>query len=221
VVGAQFTPGPAETARLQPVRPVGPPPARKPSTSPASLALKGAGLFAIAVVSALLWWLIRHEPETTPVADPPTKSGQFQYTLVEGPQVTTDCASKSYGDTKEFFGKTPCQRLSRALYTTETGGQKALVSIVLVTMPGEVTATQLKALTDRDGTGNVTDLVRDGTFKAQGAPKVSTSSAAYDSRVSGPDVAIVLTDFYNKHSDKPLLERIATDALRLSGDLRR
>lgn len=183
--------------------------------------MKAGGLVAIAVVSGLLWWLIRHEPDTAPVADVPSKSGQFQYTLVEGPQVTSDCASKAYGSTKEFFGKTPCTRLSRALYTTETGGHKALVSIVLVTMPGEVTATQLKALTDKDGTGNVSDLARDGTFKAQGAPKVSGDSAAYDSRVSGADVTIVLTDFYNKHSDKPVLERIATDALRLSGDLRR
>ncbi len=204
------------------MRQAGPPPAAKPARNPATLALKGAGLVAIAVVSALLWWLIRHEPEVTaPVADSSAKSGQFQYTLVEGPQVSSDCAAKSYGDTKEFFGKTPCQRLSRALYTMETGGHKALVSVVLVTMPGEVTAGQLKALTDRDGTGNVTDLARDGTFKAKDAPKVSTSNAAYDSRVNGADVTIVLTDFYNKHSDEQLLERIATDALRLSGDLRR
>ncbi len=185
------------------------------------MALKAGGLVAIAVVSALLWWVIRHEPETTPVADTSTKSGQFQYTLVEGPQVTSDCASKAYGDTKDFFTQTPCTRLSRALYTTETGGQKALVSVVLVTMPGEVTATQLKQLTDKDGTGNVSDLVRDGTFKVQGAPKVSGDNAAYDSRVTGADVAIVLTNFYNKHNDKPVLEKIATDALRLSGDLRR
>ena len=193
----------------------------KPPRNPASLALKGGGLVVIAVVSALLWWLIRHEPETTPVADTPSKSGQYQYTLVEGPQVTSDCASKSYGDTKDFFTRTPCTRLSRALYTTETAGQKALVSVVLVTMPGEVTATQLKALTDKDGTGNVSDLVRDGTFKAKDAPKVSTSNAAYESHVTGADVTIVLTDFYNKHSDKPVLERIAADAVRLAGDLRR
>jgi len=204
---------------VRPAGPGGPPPA--PSRDTKGLALKGAGLVAIAAVSALLWWLIRHEPEPTPIADTPTKSGQFQYTLVEGPQVTTDCASKAYGDTKEFFTQTPCKRLSRALYTTETGGKKALVSVALVTMPGEVTATQLKALTDKDGTGNVSDLVRDGTFKAQGAPKISGQDAAYDSHVTGPDVAIVLAGFYDKQTDKPVLERIATDALRLSGDLRR
>ncbi|KZB83647.1 hypothetical protein [Amycolatopsis regifaucium] len=206
---------------MRPAGPSGSPPAPKPSRDTKALALRGAALVAIAVVSSLLWWLIRHEPETTPVADTPSKSGQFQYTLIEGPQVTSDCVSKSYGDTKDFFTQTPCTRLSRALYTTETGGQKALVSVVLVTMPGEVTATQLKALTDKDGTGNVSDLVRDGTFKDQGAPKISGQDAAYDSHVTGPEVAIVLAGFYNKHKDKPVLERIATDALRLSGDLRR
>ncbi|MFD5097118.1 hypothetical protein ACFWMR_41360 [Amycolatopsis thailandensis] len=206
---------------MRPAGPAGPPPAPKPSRDTKALALKGAGLVAIAVVSALLWWVIRHEPEPTPVADTPSKTGQFQYTLAEGPQVTTDCVSKAYGQTKDFFTQTPCTRLSRALYTTESGGKKALVSVVLVTMPGEVTATQLKALTDKDGTGNVSDLVRDGTFKAQGAPKISGQDAAYDSHVTGPEVAIVLAGFYDKQKDKPLLERIATDALRLSGDLRR
>ncbi|WP_414937192.1 hypothetical protein [Amycolatopsis sp. cmx-11-51] len=206
---------------MRPAGPGGPPPAPKPPRDTKGLALKGAGLVAIAVVSALLWWLIRHEPETAPVANTPSKTGQFQYTLIEGPQVTSDCASKSYGDTKAFFTETPCTRLSRALYTTETGGKKALVSVVLVTMPGEVTATQLKTLTDKDGTGNVSDLVRDGTFKGQGVPKISGQDAAYDSHVTGPEVAIVLAGFYDKQTDKPVLERIATDALRLSGDLRR
>jgi hypothetical protein len=87
-------------------------------------------------------------------------------------------------------------------------------------MPDAASAKQLKALTDQDGTGNVNDLVKDGTAKIDGAPKVYKAQAQYDSRVNGSDVTIVMTDFFANHQDKALLKRIALDALRLSDELR-
>lgn len=222
MVGAHFTPGPSDTAPLgavppQPRPPVPGPPARDTR----SLLLRGAGLVAIAVVSGLLWFLIRHDSTPAePVAQPPAQnSGQFQFTKVAGPERSDDCAAKSYGKTKDFFTDNPCQSLVRALYTTETGGAKALVSVVLVGMPDSAKAKQLKTLTEKDGTGNVTDLVRDKTFAGTGTPSVSGSDAAYASRVEGTNVTIVLADFYAKHKDKDLIEKIADDALRLSADL--
>lgn len=221
MVGAHFTPGPSDTAPLGAV----PPPPRPPVPGPPardtrSLLLKGAGLVAIAVVSGLLWFLIRHDstPEP-PVAQPPAQNtGEFTFTKVAGPVPSDDCAAKSYGDTKEFFQENPCRSLVRALYTTESGGVKALVSVVLVGMPDSAKAKTLKTLTERDGTGNVTDLVRDKTFAADGTPSVSGNDAAYASKVAGTNTTIVLADFYAKHKDKGLIERIANDALRLSAD---
>jgi len=222
VVGAHFTPGPSDTAPLgavppQPRPPVPGPPARDTR----SLLLKGAGLVAIAVVSGLLWFLIRHDSAPDePVAQPPAQNtGQYKFTLVAGPAKTTDCVEKSYGDTKAFFQDSPCQSLVRALYTTESGGAKALVSVALVGMPDSSKAKALKALTERDGTGNVTDLVKDKTFAGSGTPSVSGKDAAYSSKVDGTNTTIVLADFYDKHKDEKLIESIADDALRLSADL--
>jgi hypothetical protein len=221
VVGAHFTPGPSDTAPLgavppQPRPPVPGPPARDNR----SLLLRGAGLVAIAVVSGLLWFLIRHDSgPDEPVAKPPAQnSGQYRFTKVAGPEKTTDCAAKSYGETKAFFQDSPCQTLVRALYTTESGGAKALVSVVLVGMPDSTKAKALKTLTERDGTGNVTDQVRDKTYAVSGTPSVSGTDAAYASRVEGTNVTIVLADFYDKHTDKALIQKIADDALRLSAD---
>ncbi|WP_410673447.1 hypothetical protein [Amycolatopsis sp. cmx-4-68] len=187
-----------------------------------ALALRGAGLVAIAVVSGLLWFLIRHDSTPDePVAQPPAQNtGQYQFTQVAGPAKSTDCAAKSYGDTQKFFRESPCQSLVRALYTTETGGAKALVSVVVVGMPDSTKAKALKTLTEQDGTGNVTDLVKDKTFAGTGTPSVSGPDAAYASKVDGTNTTIVLADFYAEHTDKKLIEKIADDALRLSADLK-
>lgn len=221
MVGAHFTPGPSDTAPLgavppQPRPPVPGPPARDTRT----LALRGAGLVAIAVISGLLWFLIRHDSSPDePAAQPPAKStGQYTFTPVAGPVRSTDCAAKSYGRTQAFFQDSPCQSLVRALYTTESGGAKALVSVVLVGMPDSTKAKALKTLTEQDGTGNVTDLVKDKTFAGSGTPSVSSENAAYASRVEGTNTTIVLGDFYDKHKDKALLDKIVKDALRLSSD---
>ncbi|MEV6872001.1 hypothetical protein [Amycolatopsis sp. NPDC051128] len=192
-----------------------------PARDTRSLLLKGAGLVAIAVVSGLLWFLIRHDSTPDqPVAQPPAQNtGQFTFTKVAGPEPSDDCAAKSYGETKKFFQENSCRSLVRALYTTESGGAKALVSVVLVGMPDSTKAKALKTLTEKDGTGNVTDLVRDKTFAGTGTPSVSGSDAAYASKVDGANTTIVLADFYAKHTDKALIEKIADDALRLSADL--
>lgn len=222
MVGAHFTPGPSDTAPLgavppQPRPPVPGPPARDTR----SLLLRGAGLVAIAVVSGLLWFLIRHDSAPDePVAQPPAHTtGQYQFTLVAGPARSNECATKSYGKTHDFFQDNECQSLVRALYTTESGGAKALVSVVLVGMPDSTKAKALKTLTEQDGTGNVTDLVKDKTFAGSGAPSVSGTNAAYASKVDGTNTTIVLADFYAKHTDTTLLKKIADDALRLSADL--
>ncbi|MFF4596624.1 hypothetical protein ACQPXB_32065 [Amycolatopsis sp. CA-161197] len=225
MVGPQFTPGPSDTAPLAavPAQPGSPPGGGNGPTPPRdtkALLVRGAGLVVIAVVAGLIWFLIRHDSTPEPVAaQEPAKTNPFDYKLVEGPNKSTDCAAKAYDDTKKFFQTNPCTSLARGLYTVEYGDAKALVSVVKVSMPTAAQATQLKALTDQDGTGNVSDLVRDGTYKAAGAPKVSGDQAEYESQVTGTDVTIVLADFYAKHRDDVLLKRIATGALDLGADL--
>jgi hypothetical protein len=212
VVGAQFSSGSGDTAPIQRVRADGPQP--EPKTN---YLLKGAGLVAIAVVSGLLWWLIRHEVPTPVVAQQPQKTGQFEFTMVEGPKVSTNCEENSHGEVKKFFADTPCMRLSRALYETTYGGAKALISVVLVGMPDSDKAAALKKVTDADNTGNINDLVYDKTAKITGAPNIGNGE--YESRLGGTQVTIVLADFYDKHKDDALRLRIATEALTLSAKL--
>ncbi|GAB2958046.1 hypothetical protein LWP59_10865 [Amycolatopsis acidiphila] len=174
--------------------------------------LKALGLVAVAVVAGLVWWLVRHDAGDTAVAQPPAK--EFAFTAAEGPVASTDCASKSTDEVKKWFGTHQCQALSRALYTTTAGGSTALVSVALVTMPTADEAQQLKALADRDGTGNVSDLVRDGTAKISGAPKLA--DGAYSSRANANRVTIVLSAFFDGHADKATLSRVNAEALDLS-----
>ncbi|MDT8914791.1 hypothetical protein [Amycolatopsis sp. PS_44_ISF1] len=222
MAGPHFSSDPSDTAPLGavPAHPGPPAPGRGPARDNRTLLLRGAGLVAIAVVSGLVWFLIRHDSAPDPVAQPPAKTSQFDFKLVEGPSKSTDCAANSYGKAQGFFTDTPCASLARALYTVESGDAKALVSVALVSMPQASQAADLKKLTDQDGTGNITDLVRDHTYKASGAPSVSGEKAAYESEVAGSDVTIVLTDFFEKHKDPVLLKRIAKDALQLSAGLR-
>ncbi|MEU0467339.1 hypothetical protein ABZ215_25335 [Amycolatopsis sp. NPDC006131] len=208
MVGAQFTPGRGDTAPL-PRIPAGP-----PSRRVGGPLLKAAGLVAVAVVAGLVWWLVRggSAEETPPAAQSPAK--EFQFVVSDGPVAATDCAANSYGQVKQFFTQHPCQRLSRALYTTSSGATRALVSVAVVTMSAPEDAQQLKKLADTDGTGNVNDLVRDGTAKIPGAPKLADGD--YLSRVTGASVTIVLSAFFDGHSDEATLQRISKEALDLA-----
>jgi hypothetical protein len=226
VVGARFSRSSGDTAPLRRVGPDGLPASPQAGPPPASAAggpgraVKGAGLVAIAVVSGLLWYLIVHT-DPPPVADQqPSPTAGYDFVLAEGPVVATDCVAKSYGKTKQFFDDTNCKRLSRAIYTGKSDGRPVLVSVVLVTMPDAAKADQLKTLTDTDGTGNVTDLVKDGTYKTKGGLKLSDEAGQYQSSVSGDSITIVLAKFLDQHPDKVALAKVTAAALHLSSALR-
>ncbi|MGC7100031.1 hypothetical protein ACPZ19_35580 [Amycolatopsis lurida] len=228
MVGANFSyPGgdaAGDTAPLPRVGQSAPPPRQRSFPPSGSLfggpVFKGVGLVLVALVSGLVWWLIRYEAEPEVQAQPdPLVSGEFKYERVAGPVTSTDCAGNAYGEIKRWFAEHPCQRVVRALYVTNAGeGARALVSVVLVTMPDPELAAQLKAVTDTDNTGNINDLLRDGTAKLPKAPEVAKGN--YESKASGAEVTIVEGDFYDKHKDDPLLKRVTADALRLSEALR-
>jgi hypothetical protein len=213
VVGAQFSPGPGDTAPIQRIR------ADDPRPEPtANYLLKGAGLVAIAVISGLLWWLVRHDPPAAVVSAPPPSAPAFAFTMVEGPKVSTNCEENAHGEVKKFFAETPCKRLSRALYETTSGQAKAVVSVVLVSMPDADKSTALKKLADGDNTGNVNDLLYDHTAKIAGAPNIGNGK--YESRLNGTELTIVLVDFLDTYKDDALRLRIATEATKLSSGLR-
>jgi hypothetical protein len=188
--------------------------------------LKGLGLLGVAVLSGLVWLVVR--PEDEPAATPPTTSapaGQFVFT--KSPQVPeplrdSDCAPHAYGQTKEFLTRTPCRQLTRALYTTTTpDGVTVYTSVSVVRMNTTEDATALKDLTSRNGTGNVNDLIKDGAVRVPGMTTLGNGGYASDQR--DREVIIIESDTAQHGPNEPehnrLMKKISFDALRLSADL--
>ena len=108
-------------------------------------------------------------------------------------RVQTDptCVGNSYGTVADFFATTDCAGLARALYSTDVGGRPVVVAVSLADMGEESGALALRALADRNGSGNVSDLLREGV-RYPGGP-AQLSGAEYASAVSGRSVTIVET----------------------------
>lgn len=221
---------------MQLQRPDSPPPAA-PGTA-ARRALFVVGLLAVAIVAGFLWWLIRHDPEaeppqagsrpveqtssaestTTSPAPTTVQAGPYTFESLTPNQVDRSCPDASYGKVRKWFGDNPCDRVVRGLYTTRQGQARAIVAISVVTMPTPEQAQHLKALTDTSGTGNVSDLLRDGSVHVPGAPKVAGGN--YASSAAGNTVTIIESSFYDGHRDQPLLDDLTTQALRVAAELR-
>ena len=110
------------------------------------------------------------------------------YTL-QALQVDETCVGHSYGETAEFFATTDCTGVSRALYSAELDGGPVVVSVSRVRMADPATARELQALTDRNGSGNISDLLREGV-RYTGSP-AKLSDAEYASALNGATVTIV------------------------------
>jgi hypothetical protein len=113
----------------------------------------------------------------------------------------TDCAAHSYGQVPAFLSRHPCQRVHRELLTTTgAAGRPIVVASYLISFGQAATAAQFNALVTSDGTGNVSDLLRDGVsftgsperlppaafFSSQSGTQVRVAEAAYLSGTSDP-----------------------------------
>jgi hypothetical protein len=104
-------------------------------------------------------------------------------------QSDASCLGHAYGTTADFFADNDCTGLSRALYSTEVGGESVVVSVSRVRLADATTARNLRSLTDANGSGNVSDLLREGV-RYTGSP-AELAGAEYASAVSGTTVTIV------------------------------
>jgi hypothetical protein len=170
-------------------------------------------VLAVAVLGVAGWLVLRGQddsgsgdagPTAAETASPGPAVGDVQevggtqYT-VEAVQVDDTCAGHAYGDTAGFFAGSDCTGLSRALYSTDINGASVVVSVARIQMPDTATARQLQALTDRNGSGNVSDLLREGV-RYTGSP-AELSGAEYASAVSGSAVTIVESAWVDPESD--------------------
>jgi hypothetical protein len=188
------------------------------------------GVLVVAVLGVSGWLFLRSQQDDgtgtdagpsapqTAAAGPEVGDVQLvagtEYT-VEAVQVDETCAGHAYGDTASFFAGVDCTALSRVLYSTRIDGEPVVVSIARVQMPDTGAARDLQALTDRNGSGNVSDLLREGV-RYTGSP-AELSGAEYASAVSGSAVTIVESAWVDDEADgdSAEIDRIADAGLAL------
>jgi hypothetical protein len=117
---------------------------------------------------------------------------------VEAVDSERTCVGHAYGDTAAFFNDTDCTGLSRALYSTDVAGKPVVLAVSRVRMPDAAGARDLQSLADRNGSGNVSDLLREGV-RYTGSP-AQLSGAEYSSALSGTTVTIVETAYVNQNA---------------------
>lgn len=195
-----------------------PPPARRSAWVGKALALVG-----VAVVSGFVWWVLQpSNPVDGPVGQPQKTAGEFEFTAVAQlpePVKDSDCAAHATGQTQAFFKNTPCIQLTRAFYTAKLpDGRTVYSSVSVVKMKSSDEARQLRELTQKDGTGNVKDLVLD---KAISLPPLTTlANGGYASEQRDQEVVIVESDSPVRGSDalahNKEMKKVSMDALRLA-----
>lgn len=129
---------------------------------------------------------------------------------VSNPDAGTDCAAHAYGQVQEWLRRHPCVGFARTMAELElTGGVRVLVAVAAVEMPDGDEARELRALMDRNGTGNLTELSKvRGRFT-----RVDYAGAAYRSRIDGTVVVNAQAQVAVAGRSLPDLATIARTAL--------
>jgi hypothetical protein len=130
-------------------------------------------------------------PAALPTGRTQTVDG-VTFTL-QSSRADTTCVGHSYGQVADFFGRTDCTGLSRGLYSAQVGGHAMVVAVSHTRMPTADQAQALRALADTSGTGNVSDLLREGVRYPGGPARLVHSE--YSSQQQGDVVTIVETSW--------------------------
>jgi hypothetical protein len=215
---SDLTQAPHDYRYPPPAGPQGPGPGNDRGTRGKGMdyALKGLGLLGVALVSGLLWYLVRNNPAPsgaalTPPSTQPT--GVYQFQPYHGATTETDCSAHSTDRVQKFFQQHPCQSLVRSLYTTAlVNSQKVVTSVAVVRMDTAATARAMRAISDGTATGHVKDLVEDGVV-IPGGPS-GLQDAGYFSVVKGNRVIIVMTEFVDGALDHGDTLKSADSSLR-------
>jgi hypothetical protein len=234
-VSAPYRPGQPQWPDNRQQRPDRPPPIQfgpePPAPPPPGKSLQWGvriiGLIVVAVLSGLVWFYINNDSSTPPSGGSGTTAtedpgGAYEFTTSDKmpkPDKVTECEKHAYRDIKTFLTNNPCDHLTRQLFVTKVGGRTIYASVSVVVMKNKEKAAELRDLTDKDGSGNVSDVVRDGVVTIEGLKSLSADDG-YASKQSGKKVIIVEASFDPKDkggdekADEDILDKVCTDALR-------
>jgi hypothetical protein len=125
----------------------------------------------------------------------------------------TDCAAHAYGEVASFLAKTRCDTVHRLLATTNQGGRTVVVASYKISFPSDEQAKKFNTLVAADGTGNVSDLLREG-HRFEGGPD-KLGNAAFASRRQGRFVYVAEAAFTSgsSSSDNSTLKSVAGQAI--------
>jgi hypothetical protein len=129
---------------------------------------------------------------------------------------TTDvsCEGHAYGQAAAFLRERGCLHLDRSLWSGTADGRDVVVAVATVQMPDTTTAGAFRSLVDSNGTGNISDLLREQRGYP-GAPEQLTgqgyASAQLGDRVVVAEADGIDTDF----TDGEALDRISRAGLAL------
>ena len=125
-----------------------------------------------------------------------------------------NCTAHSYGQVQVFFARTPCSSVQRRLLSTEHGGRDIVVATSTVTFDSQHEATTYLRLVTSDGTGNINDLLREGS-RYPGSPS-KLPATAFASRQDGSRVLVAEAGFVDGESgyQDPILQATARRAVQ-------
>ena len=130
--------------------------------------------------------------------------------------VTSDlsCEGHAYGQAASFLRERGCLHLDRSLWSANAEGRDVVVAVATVQMPDTNTAGAFRSLVDSNGTGNVSDLLREQRGYP-GAPPLLTGQG-YASAQLGDRVVVAEADGIDPaFTDGDILDRISRAGLAL------
>jgi hypothetical protein len=126
----------------------------------------------------------------------------------------TSCEGHAYGQAAAFLRERGCLHLDRSLWSGTAEGRDVVVAVATVQMPDTTTAGAFRSLVDSNGTGNISDLLREQRGYP-GAPEQLTGQG-YASAQLGDRVAVAEADGIDPDfTDGDALDRISRAGLAL------
>jgi hypothetical protein len=122
-----------------------------------------------------------------------------------GVDASHDCVAHSYGQVQQFFRQHPCTAVYRALLEVHDRQATVLLAVAWVDMPDEAQALQYKRLVDRHGTGNITELTKEGGPYA----RVQWTGNHYASTIDGATVVNVQAEPVGRTAQLTRLAEVA------------
>jgi hypothetical protein len=136
--------------------------------------------------------------------------------LTKGSNKSEDCAKHAYGDLQVWLQGRPCGELIRLRFESNPDNAKAAILVAVLRFTDSASATELRAIADKPGSGAIADLTADGIAWPDGA-KPSFESAAYASGREGNSVKLVQAVWLDRPStpEDLTLRNLAGRALQL------